>query len=152
MAIHLLGRCFRLERRRYFFRVRHNRGEINGNQIEVILVVNLNEDSFFRVESFSFLSSHFSREWDQRSFLQICTCVEYFSKGTNVAPNRYAISSRYISIDISRRLEGQRQFVSVTLVSRRRNSFFLLFPFLSLSFYLYFGLYRIYRSVQKCNR
>lgn len=63
-----------------------------------------------------------------------------FSKETNVAPNRYVISSRYISNDISRRSEGQRQFVSVTLVSRRRNSFFFS---LSLSFSLLLFIFRI---------
>lgn len=63
-----------------------------------------------------------------------------FSKETNVAPNRYVISSRYISNDISRRSEGQRQFVSVTLVSRRRNSFFFSFPFF-LSPFIYISDY-----------
>lgn len=149
MAIHLLGRCFRLERRRYFFRVRHNRGEINGNQIEVNLVIPQWRFFFSRRVFFIFILTFFER---MRSTIVSPNMHLSFSKETNVAPNRYVISSRYISNDISRWSEGQRQFVSVTLVSRRRNSFFFLFPFLSLSFYLYFGLYCVYHSVQKYNR
>lgn len=141
MAIHLLGRCFRLERRRYFFRVRHNRGEINGNQIEVNLVVNLNEDSFFRVESFSFLSSHFSREWDQRSFLQICVhlCRIFLERDECGAKS----IRNFEQIYLDRYLAPARGTTSIRQCYSRVSSKKFILSSLSLSFSLLLFIFRI---------